>query len=60
MAKITSDPLLDTGVGIDDVLVNLVGLTVLGATFGAPGLALRTAPSPDGAYLDGVDAAVPA
>jgi hypothetical protein len=47
-------------VGIDDVLVPLVGLTVLGATFGAPGLDLGDAGSPDGAYHDGLDAAVPA
>ena len=58
MAMGTQDPL--QAVGIDDVLVPLVGLTVLGATFGAPGLDLGGGASPDGACHDGLDAAVPA
>jgi hypothetical protein len=58
MAIGTQDPL--QAAGIDDVLVPLVGLTVLGATFGAPGLALGSSTSPDGALFDGLDAAVPA
>jgi hypothetical protein len=56
----TQDPLLQAGAGIDDVLVPLVGLTVLGATFGAPGLMPDAAAMADGAALDGVDAVAPA
>jgi hypothetical protein len=56
----TQDPLLQAGAGIDDVLVPLVGLTVLRATFGAPGLLPGAAAIADGAGLDGVDAVTPA
>jgi hypothetical protein len=55
----TQEPLLPAGAGIDDVLVPLVGLTVLRATFGAPELTLGTAAFPEGALQNGVNAVVP-
>jgi hypothetical protein len=59
MAMDTQDALRPAGPGIDDVLVPLVGLTVLGATFGAPGLGLVPAAGSDGVG-HGVDAALSA
>jgi hypothetical protein len=59
MAIDTQDPRL-AGFEIGDVLVPLVGLTVLQATFGAPGIALGRAAGADGAFDQSVTAGIPA
>ena len=48
------------GFEIGDVLVPLVGLTVLQATFGAPGITLGRTVGADGAFDHSIEAGVPA